>query len=116
MTPRRVIRRMNSAIGDVVASASKVEDRAVLLNADDAQVAGIADGEWVRVQSRGGQLVAPARVRPDVVAGTVSVPHGLPAQNVSRLTTSGPGEVDRLTGMVVQSGLPVTIEKAEPPA
>lgn len=116
MTPRRVIRRMNSVIGDVVASAAKVEDRAVLLNAHDAQVAGIADGEWVRVQSRSGQLVAPARVRPDVVAGTVSVPHGLPAQNVSRLTTSGPGEVDRLTGMVVQSGLPVTIEKAEPQA
>ncbi len=112
LTPRRVTRRMNSAIGDVVATAARFEDSAVLLNVDDADAAGIADGDAVRIRSRTGELVALARVRADVVAGTVSVPHGLPGQNVSLLTASTPGEVDRLTGMVVQSGLPVTIEKA----
>jgi anaerobic selenocysteine-containing dehydrogenase len=103
---------MNSAIGDVVATPPKPDDDAVLLNAGDARTAGIADGEPVRIRSRSGELVALARVRFDVVAGTVSVPHGLPGQNVSLLTAAEPGQVDALTGMVVQSGLPVTIEKA----
>jgi anaerobic selenocysteine-containing dehydrogenase len=83
----------------------------VLLNAGDARAAGIADGEQVRIRSRSGVLVGRARVRADVVAGTVSVPHGLPGQNVSLLTAAEPGWVDPLTGMVVQSGLPVTIER-----
>jgi anaerobic selenocysteine-containing dehydrogenase len=103
---------MNSAIGDVVATTARPDDFAVLLNAGDAEAAGIADGEQVRIRSHTGELVALARVRSDIVAGTVSVPHGLPGQNVSRLTASAPGEVDPLTGMVVQSGLAVTIEKA----
>jgi anaerobic selenocysteine-containing dehydrogenase len=103
---------MNSAIGDVVASPAKPDDGAVLLNQGDARAAGIGDGERVRIRSRTGELVALARVRADVVAGTVSVPHGLPGQNVSLLTASEAGQVDPLTGMVVQSGLPVTIEKA----
>jgi anaerobic selenocysteine-containing dehydrogenase len=112
LTPRRVTRRMNSAVGDVVATPPKPEDQAVLLNAGDARTAGIADGEQVRIRSRSGQLVGLARVRADIVAGTVSVPHGLPGQNVSLLTAAEPGWVDPLTGMVVQSGLPVTIERA----
>ena len=58
LTPRRVTRRMNSAIGDVVATAARPDDFAVLLNAGDALAAGIADGEQVRIRSRTGELVA----------------------------------------------------------
>jgi hypothetical protein len=49
------------------------------------------------------------------VQGSVSVPHGLQDANVSRLTRAHRGEVDPLTGMIVQSGIPVTISSEEIP-
>ena len=52
------------------------------------------------------------RITEDVAVGTVSVPHGLAAdRNVARLTTGATGTVEPLTGMVVQSGLPVRIAR-----
>jgi hypothetical protein len=50
-------------------------------------------------------------VTDDVVAGAVSIPHGLVEQNVSVLTSSGVGATDALTGMVVQSGIPIMLRR-----
>jgi anaerobic selenocysteine-containing dehydrogenase len=111
LVPRRVVRRMNSAVGDRVATAPRPEDTAVLVHPDDAAAVGVGDGDPVRIRSAVGELVTEVRLRPDLVPGTVSVPHGLPGRNVSLLTGARPGSVDPLTGMIVQSGLPVTVER-----
>jgi anaerobic selenocysteine-containing dehydrogenase len=103
---------MNSAVGEVVATAARAEDTAVLVHPDDALAAGVRDGEAVRLRTAAGELVSEVRTRADLVPGSVSVPHGVAARNVSRLTSARPGSVDPLTGMVLQSGLAVTIEPA----
>jgi anaerobic selenocysteine-containing dehydrogenase len=112
LIPRRVARRMNSAVGDVVVTAARAEDTAVLLHPADALAVGVSDGDAVRLRTPAGEMVSEVRVRPDLAPGSVSVPHGVPDHNVSRLTSARPGSVDPLTGMVHQSGLPVTVEPA----
>ena len=106
------MRRMNSALRDVGRGA---EDHDLWVNPLDAAAAGVADGDRVDVTSSTGTISGRARVTDDVVAGAVSIPHGLVDQNVSVLTSSGVGTTDALTGMVVQSGITITIRPQEPP-
>jgi anaerobic selenocysteine-containing dehydrogenase len=98
---------MNSALRDVGRGA---EDDALWIHPDDAAAAHVADGGTVAVTSRVGTIHSRARVTEDVVPGAVSIPHGLFPQNVSALTDSRPGTTDPLTGMIRQSGIPVTIK------
>ena len=104
---------MNSALRDVGRGA---EDHDLWVNPHDATAAGIADGDRIDVTSSTGTISGRARVTDDVVAGAVSIPHGLVDQNVSVLTSSGAGTTDALTGMVVQSGIAITIRAQEPPS
>ena len=111
--PRRTARRMNSALRDIGRGA---EDSELWVNPADATAAGIADGDDIAVTSDTGTISGRARVTDDVVAGAVSIPHGLVDQNVSVLTSSGVGTTDPLTGMVVQSGVVITIRASESPS
>ena len=97
---------MNSALRDVGRGG---EDNALWIHPDDAANAGVADGAAVAVTSNVGTIHGHAMVTEDIVAGAVSIPHGLLPQNVSVLTDSRPGTTDVLTGMIRQSGIPVTI-------
>jgi hypothetical protein len=68
------------------------------------------------VSSRSGTLACVASIDDAIARGAVSVPHGfdgLAAPNVGELI-SGTIDVDPLTGMVVQSGVPVSIERLVP--
>jgi anaerobic selenocysteine-containing dehydrogenase len=110
LVPRRSVHRMNSALRDI---GRGEDDGDVWLNPADARRhGGIEDGDHVVLSSDTGTMTTRARVTGDVAAGAVSVPHGLMGANVSRLTRSRPGTVDPLTGMVVQSGLPVSLAPA----
>ena len=53
-------------------------------------------------------MVTTARCDDRIRRGTVSAPHGWDDANVCRLTSAEAG-VDALTGMVWQSGIPVTV-------
>jgi anaerobic selenocysteine-containing dehydrogenase len=110
--PRRTTRRMNSALRDVGRGA---DDRDLWVNPHDATAAGISDGDDIDVTSSTGTISGRARVTDDVVSGAVSIPHGLVDQNVSVLTSAGVGTTDPLTGMVVQSGIVITIRARTPP-
>jgi anaerobic selenocysteine-containing dehydrogenase len=110
VTPRRVVRRMNSALAPAADAATT---DAALVHPADAAAAGLADGQAVCVSSASGTLRTVVRLRDDLARGTVSVPHGLPDRNVSGLTSGAAGRVDPLTGMVVQSGIPVTLTAAD---
>jgi hypothetical protein len=62
----------------------------------------------VLVSSPTGSVALTAKVTDDIRRGAVSIPHGFADPNVSALTTSVSG-TDPLTGMVLQSGVPVTV-------
>jgi anaerobic selenocysteine-containing dehydrogenase len=104
-TPRRAMRRMNSTMSNLGRGG---EDAEIWVNPADA--VGINHGDRIIVRSQAGSIEGPARVTDDVVVGAISTPHGLAAQNVNLLTSGAPGYVDDFTGMVRQSGIPVTIE------
>jgi anaerobic selenocysteine-containing dehydrogenase len=107
------MRRMNSALRDI---GRGTEDRDLWVNPLDAIAVSITDGDRVDVSSSTGTISGRARVTDDVVAGAVSIPHGLVDQNVSVLTSATAGTTDALTGMVVQSGIPITITLQGPRA
>jgi anaerobic selenocysteine-containing dehydrogenase len=100
---------MNSALRDIGRGG---EDDAVWVHSDDAAAAGVADGDTVAVTSAVGTIHGRARVTDDVVPGSLSIRHGLVPQNVSVLTDTRRGSTDPLTGMIRQSGIPVTIAPA----
>jgi anaerobic selenocysteine-containing dehydrogenase len=113
VVPRRSVHRMNSALRDLARGDDDTE--AWLNPVDAARCGSVHDGDLVTISSETGTITARAKVTADVVPGAVSVPHGLAAPNVSKLTGSRPGRVDPLTGMIVQSGLPVTVQPAVDP-
>ncbi len=106
MTPRRQARRLNSQL-DYLGEAAQV-----LIHPDDASAAGVADGQAVIVRSERGELVGVARVEPSIRRGTVSVPHGHQGANVNLLTSKD--QIDRVTGMVRYSGIPVSLHPVPP--
>jgi len=110
LIPRRLWRRMNS-YGRELAETQEREPPDVLLNPEDAAVAGVADGEGVRVESANGSLSGVARVDGSIRRGAVAIPHGWTAPNVSVLL-SGTDDVDPLTGMPTYCAVPVSLSAA----
>jgi anaerobic selenocysteine-containing dehydrogenase len=92
------------------------------LNPADAEAAGVADGERIRIASPHGEIVTEAAVTDEVTAGTVAVPHGwghsggwetanaAGGANVNLLTSSEPDELERLAGMAHMNGVPVRVD------
>lgn len=112
LVPRRQLRRLNSQPWAVGPAAGRVSDQPdILVNPEDAARAGLNDGELVEVRSDTGVLVGRLRLDPDLRCGAVSVPHGHTDPNVGNLT-SARRRVDPLTGMVLQSGVPVLLRRA----
>jgi anaerobic selenocysteine-containing dehydrogenase len=106
LIPRRQPRRLNSAIPG--GSAGRVDLPEVLLHPDDAADFDIAEGVEVEVSSTTGSLRGTAHLDTSIRRGAVSIPHGFAEPNVGRLTSATVG-VDELTGMVLQSGVALTI-------
>jgi anaerobic selenocysteine-containing dehydrogenase len=80
----------------------------LLVHPADAADSGLADGSRARVTSSAGTLAATVTVDDAVARGHVSVPHGF-APPVGSLISSAVN-VDPLTGMARQSGVPVRLE------
>lgn len=74
----------------------------------DARAAGIAEGATVTVRSANGEVRRVLKIDDTLRAGCINVPHGWSDElNVNRLT--GTREVDAITGMVLYSGLEVSV-------
>jgi len=114
LTPRRQARHLNSQLRDPVGTERRLDEPEILLHPGDAAAAGVRAGELVRVASASGELTGIARLEPNMRRGAVSVPHGFATVNAAELTSAAVG-VDLLTGMVLQSGIPVTISPAGAP-
>jgi anaerobic selenocysteine-containing dehydrogenase len=108
-TSRRQLRQLNSQ--HPTAHRHPTEGPTVLLHPDTASRHGVADGDTIAVSSTHGNVEMTAAYSTDVHPDTVSMPHGWPQANVSHLTTEQ--HIDHLTGMVAQTAIPVTVQRAD---
>ena len=104
LIPRRQARKLNAAL-DFLGEAADV-----VLHPDDAEAAGVVDGEPVVVRTDRGEMTGVAKVDPAIRRGAVSVPHGHHDANVNVLTDKD--DIDLVTGMVRYAGIPVTVSPA----
>jgi anaerobic selenocysteine-containing dehydrogenase len=110
MVSGRQLRKMNSAFADLAAPGERLDQAQIHLNEADAAAADIEEGTRIRVRSAHGHVEGPATLDARLRRGAVWIPHGWRQLNVGELT-SDREEVDSLTGMVVQTGLVVGIER-----
>jgi formate dehydrogenase len=99
------------------------------MHPDDARKAGLADGELADVRSRTATVRVPVKLLPDLMVGTVALPHGWGHQhatgltvasrtagvNVNLLAADGPEELERVSGMAHLTGIPVDVTPAAGP-
>lgn len=107
LLPQRRLRTMNSQLRDTASPGGRTERADVVLSPADAAARGILDGAEVAVSSRHGSTRGPARVDERMAPGSVGVPHGWAEPDVCALTDAR--DVDALTGMPTQSGIPVRV-------
>ena len=102
MIPRRQRHHINARF-------LEVRDRpSILVSAEDAEDAGLKDGDTAIVRSPYGALQGVMRIDPTLSPGVMCVPHGWSGpHNVNLLTSTR--DVDSLTGMPLYSGLPVSL-------
>ena len=114
LVPRRQGRHLNSWFPP---AELRQDHPGVLVHPTDAADAGLADGQRVRVRSAAGAVEGTITVDHQLARGAVSIPHGFGSPlgpNVAALISST-FDIDPLTGMARQSGVPVTLEPADPP-
>jgi anaerobic selenocysteine-containing dehydrogenase len=98
---------------------------ALRIHPDDAERAGLADGDRARIASRAGAIEAPVKLTDEMTPGTVALPHGWGHKgggwrlansnggaNVNALAPSDPESLERLAGMAHLNGIPVRVEPA----
>jgi anaerobic selenocysteine-containing dehydrogenase len=101
-TSRRQRRKLNASLSFLGSPAD------IILHPDDATAHGISHGQRVRVQTSRGAIFLTANVDASVRRGVASIPHGHEVANVNHLTSVE--EVDKMTGMVRYTGVPITVE------
>jgi anaerobic selenocysteine-containing dehydrogenase len=111
LVPGRGLRTMNSALRDVAAPGGSTDAPAVHLHPLDAAACAVEAGAAVELRSAAGATTGRAVLDPSLRRGVVHVPHGWGAPHVGHLTSTRDG-VDPLTGMVRQTGIPVTVTPA----
>ena len=114
LTPRREVAWSNS-----VRYAGAGDEPVARLHPTDARAAGVGDGDRVDLVTQHGAMAAVVALDANGREGVVSVTHSRtsdqPDGGPGRLTSSRHG-VDRLTGMPLASGLPVSVAPAPPGA
>jgi formate dehydrogenase len=91
----------------------------------DAAVAGLENGERVRIVSAAGEIETEVLVTDEIVEGTIAVPHGwghrdagwqranrAGGPNINVLASTEIGDIERIAGMTLLDGIPVRIEPA----
>jgi anaerobic selenocysteine-containing dehydrogenase len=100
------------------------------MHPEDARARGLAHGDLVDVNSETATLRLPMQTLPDLLPGTVALPHGWGHQhatglsvasktsgvNVNILAADGPEAVEPLSGMAKLTGILVDVTPAQGPA
>jgi anaerobic selenocysteine-containing dehydrogenase len=99
---------------------------ALRIHPDDAEQAGLAEGDEATLTSASGSLEVPVLITDEMTPGTVALPHGWGHRggwrlaneaggvNVNQLAPSEPESLERLAGMAHLTGIPVRVEPASP--
>lgn len=124
---RRHVRSNNSWMHNCPSLVKGPDRTALLVHPADAASRGLSDGGVARVKSRVGEVTAKVKVTDEVMPGVVSMPHGFghaAAKDTLRVAgaVGGPAMnaltddavVEPLTGSAVLTGVPVTVEAAQP--
>ncbi|MET0782258.1 MAG: molybdopterin dinucleotide binding domain-containing protein [Microbacterium sp.] len=106
--PRRPRDRVNSTLREL---RRGIDPDCVYVNPVDARNIDAREGDLVRVTSQNGSVVAPLVIDEGLRPGAVSIHHASDGANVCDLTSST-ADIDPLTGMVLQSGIPVELSLA----
>jgi anaerobic selenocysteine-containing dehydrogenase len=101
---RRQRRKLNAALSFLGSPAD------IILHPADAAANGIGHGDPVRVSTTRGEIVLTAEISEAIRPGVASIPHGHETANVNLLTSVD--QVDRLTGMVLYTGIPISVSPA----
>jgi anaerobic selenocysteine-containing dehydrogenase len=101
---RRQRRKLNASLSFLGSPAD------IILHPDDASERGIVHGQKVRVRTSRGEIFLVANVDASMRRGVASIPHGHEVANVNYLTSVQ--DVDKLTGMVLYTGIPISVEPA----
>jgi anaerobic selenocysteine-containing dehydrogenase len=128
---RRSHRTHNSWTQNVVELMKKSENQTnfLYMHPEDAEQVGLADGDVADVTSSVAALRVPIRLLPELMRGTVALPHGwghqeaaglsvaskLGGVNVNLLAADGPDNVEALSGMAQLTGIRVQVAPAAAP-
>ncbi len=98
------------------------------MHPEDAARAGLAENDLADVRSETATVRVPIRLLPELMPGTVALPHGWGHQasrttvarktrgvNVNLLAGDGPAGIEKVSGMVHLTGIVVDVTKAEAP-
>jgi anaerobic selenocysteine-containing dehydrogenase len=125
---RRAVTTHNSWIHNIPAFAAPGTNL-LYLHPQDAARIGIADGALADVSTRVATVRLPVKYLPDLMPGTVALPHGWGHQhaeglsvasrttgvNVNLLAADGPDGIERMSGMAHLTGFPVEVRPAAGP-
>ncbi len=76
LTSRRDVRSNNSWMHNVKVLVKGKDRCTLLIHPDDADTAGVRDGDTARVSSEAGSVDVPVEVTDEMMPGVVSLPHG----------------------------------------
>ena len=125
---KRAVKTHNSWTHNIEEFVANDMDRNFLyMHPDDAQRLGLDDGTVVDVTSKTATVRVPMKLLPDLMPGTVALPHGWGHQhadglsvasrtkgvNVNILAADGPEDLERLSGMAHLTGFDVTVSAAD---
>jgi len=99
------------------------------MHPDDARKHGLKNGALADVSTRTGSVRIPVKLLPDLMPGTVAMPHGWGHQhatgltvagrtsgvNVNLLAADGPDDIEKVSGMANLTGFPVEVTPAAGP-
>ena len=127
LTSRRHLRSKNSWMHNVPVLVGGSNVCTLMISPQDAERAGLLDGQLATVTSDAGSVDVPVQVTADMMPGVVSLPHGWGhGLEGSRLAVAAahagvnnnllaPGTfVDELSGNAAVNGIPVTVVPAVP--
>jgi hypothetical protein len=127
---KRAVKTHNSWMHNIEEFVADDLDRNYLyVHPSDAERMGLADGDLADVASRTATLRVPIKLLPDLMPGTVALPHGWGHQhatglsvasktkgvNVNLLAADGATELERISGMAHLTGIEVQVRRAAGP-
>ena len=79
------------------------------MRTDDMARVGLQPGTSARLQTEAGHLTIEVQAKDELPPRTVVVPHGLPELDVNALIPAGAENIERLSGQLTMTGIPVQV-------